>query len=272
MKYVFIHAMRAGSVFGAVGSLMSVAALAFATGCTAEAADTGAGRDWDLSEQRGPGAAPGDDDPAAASHCVPKTCEGLGKTSGEHADGCGGTLRCGPAGACTPKTCQELGKTSGTADDGCGKTLDCGAASCSDAKAGNVSHNAAADLGAMTDYPTSNRVVADLKLADGEEDWFKFKVTDAGFGGNPRIDATASLASAEVSVFFVCDSQPDYSTCATATHAADTTIGKGCKAKGSVGLTTECSGLSENGTAYVRVKKSASDGQCAAYTLTVKVD
>jgi hypothetical protein len=75
-----------------------------------------------------------------------------------------------------------------------------------------------------------------------------------------------------VSIFFVCASQPDYSTCTVATDTADTTVGKGCRAKGKTSLSTDCSGITETGMAYVRIKKSAADSMCTMYALTVKVD
>ena len=242
-----------------------------AVGCASPAVDEGTGspRDWAGADGKKAGAGPS----SGAGDCVAETCETLGKTSGTYPDACGGTLVCGAAAACTPKTCKDLGKTSGTTDDGCGKTIDCSAAAtCTDAKESNNSKDTAADLGAMTDNPNSSRIVADLTLGDGDEDWFKFKVTDGGFGGNPQIDAAVTSKTAEVSVFYVCDSQPDYSTCVIATDTADTTIGKGCRAKGKVALATECSGISESGTAYVRVKKSAADSQCTTYTLSVNVN
>jgi hypothetical protein len=230
-----------------------VFALVVATfGCAStEDEETSAPRDW-ANEPDGKKAANGET-PAGGTTPTPTTENELA--------------------ACKPKTCAELGKTSGPADDGCGKTLSCGTvATCTDAKESNNKKEVAADLGAMTDNPASSRIVADLTLADGDEDWFKFKVTDAGFGGNPRIDVSVTVATAEVSVFFVCDSQPDYSECATAGDTADETIGKGCRAKGKVALTTNCAGITETGMAYVRVKKSAADQQCTTYALTVKVD
>lgn len=260
----------------------AVIAFGFAVfGCAAESEEGGEPRSWEpeatASRSGGAGgstgAGGGGGGTAGSPTCQPETCASLGATSGTFPDGCGGTLQCDASSACTPKTCAELGKTSGKADDGCGHTIDCGAAAtCADAKESNNSKDAAADIGAMTDNPTSNRVVADLKLADGDADWFTFKVTDSGFGGNPRIVANVSVASAEVSVFFVCDSQPDYSTCTNTTDSPDTTVGSGCRGKGNVSLTTDCSGWTETGTAYVRVRKSTSDGQCTPYSLTVVVD
>lgn len=253
-------------------ALLSVAALACASGCMSEVQDASKEPAGDnVARGRAPSASAEDDVTTAPEACVPHTCETLGAKAGSRSDGCGGTIDCGPTDTCTPKTCQELGKTSGTVDDGCGKTLDCGPA-CADAKAGNTSNLKAFQLAPMSDSPNSKVVVADLKLADGEEDWFKFKVTDAGFGGNPQIDASVTLAGAQVSVFYVCDSQPDYSTCVNAGDTADATVGKGCRGVGKVGLATECSGISENGTAFVRIKKAAADAQCAQYTLTVTVE
>ena len=37
-------------------------------------------------------------------------------------------------------------------------------------------------------------------------------------------------------------------------------------------MKVSCSGISDNGTAYVRVRKLASDGQCVSYSLDLFVD
>jgi hypothetical protein len=199
------------------------------------------------------------------------TCDGTGDGTGAESGG-GGSNRKTPARsgeACKPKTCQELGQ--GTHDDGCGRQIDCGAAICTDAKTGNASANNAADLGTLTDNPATSRLIADLALADGEEDWFQFKVTDSGFGGNPLIEASVSSAL-EVSVYYVCDSAPDYSECSDGSGTEDNAIGKGCRATGNVSLVTECSWLNETGRAFVRVRKAAADGACSKYTLNISVD
>jgi hypothetical protein len=173
--------------------------------------------------------------------------------------------------ACTPKTCKELGK--GKQDDGCGKTIDC-SATCTDAKDPNGTKETASDLGVFTDSPATSRVIADLTLADGEEDWFKFRMEEKRFWtwfSSPQIDASVT-ASAEVTVFLVCDAQPDASKCTNATDRSDQTIGKGCAATGKVSLSTVCGGAENTtGTAYVRVRKTTSDSQCSAYTLSVSV-
>ncbi len=202
--------------------------------------------------------------------CAPKTCLQLGQISGKHDDGCGKTLDC-TAQACTPKTCKELGQTSGKHDDGCGNTIDCSSAqACADAKEKNDTKETGTDLGAMTDNPNTTRLVADLTLFDGDVDWFRFTVTDQGFGGNPLIRASVTQ-NLDVAVYFVCDSQPDFSTCGVATDTQDNTVGRGCRGKKTVSLSTDCSGLTETGKAYVRVAKAANNGQCTAYALTVDV-
>ena len=74
--------------------------------------------------------------------CTPKTCAQLGLACGPAADGCGGSLSCGPCTApqtcggagvpgqcgvpCVARTCAQLGSNCGTQGDGCGGTVSCG--------------------------------------------------------------------------------------------------------------------------------------------------
>jgi hypothetical protein len=250
-------------------------ALVGTTGCADGDAD-GNPRDWDLTTEGRKGKNVGPD-----GRCAPDTCQTLGKTSGTHPDGCGATLDCGKASSdCTPKTCEELGRTSGTTDDGCGAELDCSGAgttptTCSDSKASNSTKEAAADLGTMEDGGFGfglwgEKVFPDLKLADGAEDWFRLKVSDVGFNGNPRI--TVEAPNTEVSVFYVCDAKGDASVCPDSTDTADNLIGKGCRGKATVTLKAYCDTWDESGTAFIRVRKAAASNQCMTYALTINVD
>ncbi|MFN7130614.1 MAG: hypothetical protein ACK4N5_00930 [Myxococcales bacterium] len=79
-------------------------------------------------------------DGAQCVTCTPKTCAQLGKTCGQHPDGCGGTVECGGCPSpetcggggtpgvcgCTKVSCLSLGKNCGALSDGCGGTLNCG--------------------------------------------------------------------------------------------------------------------------------------------------
>jgi hypothetical protein len=75
-----------------------------------------------------------------------------------------------------------------------------------------------------------------------------------------------------VTIFFICNATTNYSTCPNTKDVADATMGKGCRGTSNATLQTDCTGINEDGTAYVRVRKLASDGQCAGYSLDVKVD
>ncbi len=208
--------------------------------------------------------------------CTPKTCEDYDGACGTHDDGCGGTISCGEcSAACAARTCQQLGKTCGTHDDGCGGTVNCGlcaSTGCTaDAKEPNDTKDAAVDLGEATDAPNTTKTVTTLTSSDGDEDWFKLRVKDSGFGGNPRIDANTNNTSLEVAVFHVCDSLPNYSSC-TDKGTQDNTVGFGCRGTGGKSsLSTDCKGINETGTTYVRVRKLASDGKCQSYSLTIDV-
>ena len=222
-------------------------------------------------------AANGSGGDASDPSCTAKTCEDYGGECGTHDNGCGGTINCGECtSACAARTCAQLGKTCGTHPDGCGGTVNCGlcpTTGCTaDAKEPNDSTGAAADLGAATDAPNTTKAVTALSASDGDEDWFKLRVSDSGFGGNPRIDASTTDTSLEITVFHVCDSLPNYSSC-TDKGSQDNTVGFGCRgaAGGKSSLSTDCKGIDETGTTYVRVRKLASDGKCNGYSLTVDV-
>ena len=225
------------------------------------------------NETTAPAPDQGEQDKSTGTQCTPKTCADLGETCGKHQDGCGAEVDCGAcATACQPKTCAQLGKSCGSHPDGCGGTRDCGtcAATCTGGSAG-ASSAAAFDLGATTDSPDTKKSVYEQALPDAEEDWFKSKVTDGGWDGNPRI--TASVARpVEVTVFYKCDAGGDDSSCPNSVDSPDNTIGKGCKGTSSAQVKVSCSGISDNGTAYVRVRKLASDGQCVSYSLDLFVD
>lgn len=236
----------------------------FASACSDAADDPP--RAWEPEINSGPGGS-----------CAKQTCASLGKTCGTHDDGCGGQLSCGKAcveTACVPKTCQELAKTCGKHDDGCGGQADCGACSTcvADAKEGNDTPDKATNLGEFTDVPSVTRSVSNLTVGDGDEDWFTFAVADTGFDGNPIITATSSSASTEVSVFYMCKSASNDSTCSVAGEQPDTSVGKGCRANRTATVKTACGGtLTDSGTGFVRVRKVPGTAQCVSYGLTVLV-
>ena len=211
--------------------------------------------------------------------CPKDTCESVSGACGEHDDKCGGKFSCGtcpPATPCTPATCEKLSQTCGIHDDACGSTVNCGACATTcdkDTKEPNDKKEQATDLGEANDYDNQTKSVAGLKTSDGDEDWFKIHTVDGGFGGNPLITALVTDATLEVSVFHVCESQPDYSYCNDAAKGKqDDLVGKGCRALGSVALATDCKGFTETGTTYIRVRKTATDTKCQQYDLTVKIE
>jgi len=206
--------------------------------------------------------------------CKAKTCAELKKTCGKHDDGCGSLADCGACDpSCKPKTCAELQKTCGNHDDGCGGTVSCGVcqtACAADAQESNNTPQTAKDLGPTSDSGTTKALYS-LTLPDGDEDWFKTKVSDDGFSGNPRVSASVAR-QVEVSVFYVCDSATNYSFCPNAADTADNTIGHGCRGRSNAMVQSSCSGIDESGTAYIRVRKLANDGQCGGYALDLKVE
>jgi hypothetical protein len=208
--------------------------------------------------------------------CVKKTCAVLQKSCGKHDDGCGSLVDCGACNPnCQPKTCAELQKTCGNHDDGCGGSVSCGICptnTCAaDSQEANNSPQAAKDLGPTSDSGTTKAVYS-LTLPDGDEDWFKTKVSDDGFSGNPRVSASVARV-VEVSVFYECDAgRTNYSFCPNAADTVDNTIGHGCRGRSNAMVASSCSGIDESGTAYIRVRKLTNDGQCGGYSLDVKVE
>lgn len=214
-------------------------------------------------------------------NCKAKTCAALGKTCGKHDDGCGKLVDCGPCSpVCQPATCADLEQPCGSRDDGCGGVLSCGTCpnQCrTDAREPNDTVSTSTMLADMKDAPSSSQYVRDLSLPDGDEDWFTFRVTDAGYQGNPRVYVSATKdnpteSSLDVAVWFVCDSGGDASRCTFGSDFPDNTHGRGCRAIGSAGVNTECNGVTESGTAIVRVRKIASDAKCGGYSLFVSVN
>src|SRR5689334_21502698 len=92
--------------------LALVAAVPFFVACSTGSSED---RNWDEPEIKGEGN-------KSNIKCAHQTCKSLGKTCGEHDDGCGGKVTCGACvdQQCTPKTCKELGKTCGKVADDCG--------------------------------------------------------------------------------------------------------------------------------------------------------
>lgn len=202
--------------------------------------------------------------------------------------------RVGDACTCTPSTCEALGFVEcGEPDDGCGTPLDCGtcamggacvAGRCGcppDAHEENDSASTATRIaGDLNDADDPDTSVSDFNLHSArDEDWIRWHVVD-GFdlGGNPII--TVSLADApigadyDLAAYYECDSGGDATTCDLGT--ADASVGPGCRSAtvGSsverVTLSTECSGIDEHGTLYVRVRSTIFAG-CGGYRVLVSV-
>lgn len=246
----------------------------YATGCQTTKAD---------GEKNKP-VTPDDDAEEAAAHaCAPKTCEDFDGACGSHDDGCGGTFSCGECApkdpTCKKKTCDDLEAACGTHDDGCGGTVSCGtcATSCAtDAKEPNDDMGKAVDLGKFSDSEDKTVEVKNLASSDGDEDWFKLDVADEGFTGNPRIEVTSTDAKLEVSIFHQCKSLPNYSYCDGAgkqekNGATNDESGLGCTNMGKTKVKTDCKGINESGTAYIRIRKTVSDMSCHSYDLKVYV-
>lgn len=225
----------------------------------------------------GSGSGAGNDtsnDPAPTddTSCKKLTCLDYFGQCGDHDDTCGGSIHCGQcAPACTPKTCAQLGKTCGTAPDGCGGVASCGVcpAPCSDAYEPNNDKNNAKSLGYMSDAPNSVKSIS-AALGDGDEDWYRVAVHDEGFDGNPSVIAAVS-GNHEVAVFYSCTNGGDASYCAEGS-TQDNSFGKGCRGAKSATLYTSCDGLADSGTAFIRVRKTASDAQCTPYSLSLNVE
>jgi hypothetical protein len=247
-----------------------------AAGCVAKSILSAA---KDASNNRG--GAGSDSEPAGPSSnpsCKAKTCEDYPGKCGEQDNGCGGKVRCAVCpSSCVPAKCGS-DKPCGTFRDGCGGVMNCGqcgSGTCTDRYEPNQFALTAKSLGDATDAPNTTFVMNDLTLSDGDEDWFKMHISDSGFGGNPQISAAVTESGIEVSVFHDCDSKPNYSTCTTNDGVSrnEPGVGAGCVniASNKATLSTECAGLNETGTTYVRLRKVSSTGQCLPYTVTIEV-
>lgn len=202
--------------------------------------------------------------------------------------------RVGELCTCTPSTCEMLGFVEcGAPDDGCGTTLDCGtcdgggacvAGHCGCAADGHEENDSRSTATVMPGGDLNDAddpdvpPVTDFSLDDMRDvDWMRWHVVD-GFdvGGNPivtvTLDGVPLGADYDLGVFFACDSGGDAHTCDMGTAS-----GGGCvSAQPGAGvveiarLTTECSGLDENGFLYVQVS-SRTLSVCGNYRVSVSV-
>jgi hypothetical protein len=142
----------------------------------------------------------------------------------------------------------------------------------------NDSPSAARDLGNFTDDPDSTMHL-DLTLPGGTDvDFFRFKVLDRGFGGNPIVTVSAPEGY-EVTTWFTCTSgSPVNFSCSRGKENDEPSVtsSTGCiniQPSGSVSSSTDCSGTdTDDGTVLLRVRRLDTSNQCAsAFNITIEV-
>jgi hypothetical protein len=194
--------------------------------------------------------------------CIPDTCEDLGATCGPIDDGCGGRRNCGTCDVALGQRCD----------------LDVNTCVCDpDTNEPNDSSTGRPSLANLPDEPDSMFSFDGTIHVDTDEDWYAVTVEDAGFGGNPIVTVELLTTPAgedyDIAAYFVCTSGGDSSTCSMG--LSDNMLGRGCTSTGTatdrVSLTSECSGITDSGTVYIRVRAASWGGACGMFTARITV-
>jgi hypothetical protein len=143
----------------------------------------------------------------------------------------------------------------------------------------NETASAAKDLGGFTDDPDSSLKVDLTAHVAGDVDFFRFKVTDEGFGGDPIVTISAPEGY-ELTTWFTCArGAPKTFTCLRGKEIEDpsVTAGKGCQNEqpsGSISSTTDCDAdEDDDGEILLRVKKLDTSNVCSSkFDITIEVE
>lgn len=143
----------------------------------------------------------------------------------------------------------------------------------------NDSASAAKELGGFTDDPDSSLRVDVTVHTNSDVDFFKFRVTDQGFGGDPNVTISAPEGY-EVTTWFSCTrGNVKTSTCIAGKEVDEPSVfaGKGCQnvqPSGAVSMTTDCDADdSDDGTVLLRVRRLDASNTCSSkfdFTLEVR--
>ena len=202
------------------------------------------------------------------------------------------TLQCMPGfadvgGACIPNACEQAGFTCGAFVDDANNSFDCGGCedgvtcgtdhACAigpDDQEPNDSIAAARDLGDFNDVDNETLDLDNLSIGNGDEDWFRFHITDGFDGGNPialiqarRPSPSSLLSDHELTVWFACDSMNanTVAECGEASTIRDTnsqnhpTLGRGCSVNARqviwAQIQPNCTSAADSGTITIRIRK-----------------
>ena len=137
----------------------------------------------------------------------------------------------------------------------------------------------ARDMGGFTDDPDSQLRIDMTVHTSSDVDFFKFKVTDQGLGGDPVVTVSAPTGY-EVTTWFTCTRGAVATLmCISGKEVEDPAMPgvKGCQNEqpnGSVSSTTDCDADDDDdGTVLLRVKKLDASNTCAsAFNVTLEVE
>jgi hypothetical protein len=137
----------------------------------------------------------------------------------------------------------------------------------------------ARDMGGFTDDPDSQLRIDMTVHTSSDVDFFKFKVTDQGIGGDPIVTVSAPTGY-EITMWFTCTrGSVKTMSCISGKEIEEPSItgGKGCQNEqpnGSVSFTTDCDADDDDdGTVLLRVKKLDASNTCAsAFNVTLEVE
>lgn len=143
----------------------------------------------------------------------------------------------------------------------------------------NDSASAAKDLGGFTDDPDSSLRVDLTTHQAGDVDFFKFKITDQGIGGDPIVTISAPEGY-ELTTWFTCargNVKTMVCTRGKEVEEPAVTAGKGCQNEqpnGSISSTTDCDdGDDDDGEILLRVRKLDTSSTCtSAFNITIEVE
>jgi hypothetical protein len=143
----------------------------------------------------------------------------------------------------------------------------------------NDTKDTARDMGSFTDEPDSKLQIDMTVHSSSDVDWFKFKVLDRGFGGDPIVTISAPEGY-EVTTWFTClQGSVKSFECRSSKEIDDPDFPgvKGCQNEqpsGAVTSTTDCDASEDDdGLMYLRVKKLDRSNTCAsAFNVTLEVE
>lgn len=140
----------------------------------------------------------------------------------------------------------------------------------------NDTRTAAAPLGTVSDRAAWPAGTFQASLyPTGDEDWFRFRVTDdVGGTVEPRVELSAvpPANDYDLCVYWDCDGADLGVTCREGSPSSFGGLSGCCSFRGAsasdeVRLSPECVGGSETGTAYVRVERFSGPWTCDAFTI-----